>query len=150
MRLDPGRGGKSSKDCLLLIINNAIFQKTMMIMKHLFSLIGFRLFRGHVGRLSPPLRYRARAFSGRWGSGDLGAGTKSHLQDRSQEDGDPCQDEDDGACHSLFPGREEHSQGDSRGGAVMGDSRWGDSLGNSRGDCEMLQDHSSLGPSVGT
>lgn len=115
-----------------MTIKDAIFQKTMMIMKHLFSLIGFRLFRGHVGSLSPPLRYRARDFSGRWGPGDLGAGTKSHLQDRSQEDGDPCQDEDDGARHSLFPGREEHSQGDSWGGTVRG-SVGGASRGTSQG-----------------
>lgn len=38
----------------------------------------------------------------------LAEGAEPHLQDRSQEDRDPCQDEDDGASHSLFPGREEH------------------------------------------
>lgn len=39
----------------------------------------------------------------------LAEGAEPHLQDGSQEDRDPCQDEDDGASHSLFPGREEHT-----------------------------------------
>lgn len=34
-------------------------------------------------------------------------GAESHLQDGSQEDGDPRQDEDDGAGYSLLPGGEE-------------------------------------------
>ena len=52
----------------------------------------------------------------------LAEGAEPHLQDGSQEDRDPCQDEDNGAGHSLFPGRKEHMV---------------------RVDWEMLHDHSS-------
>lgn len=34
---------------------------------------------------------------------------ESHLQDRSQEDGDACQDEDHDSSHSLLPGEDEHT-----------------------------------------
>lgn len=51
VRVNPGRGGKSNKDCLLLITNDALIQKTVMTMNHLFGLTGSCLFRGHVGTL---------------------------------------------------------------------------------------------------
>lgn len=88
-----------------LIINDTIFQKAMMLIKHLFDLIEYCLFRGHVGTLAHfwgirPVVSQAESV--------LGEGAGPHLQDRSQEDGDSRQDEDNGAGHSLFPGREEH------------------------------------------
>lgn len=47
-----GGVGKSSEDCLVLIIKDAIFQKTTMMMEHLFGLRGSCLFRDHVGIFS--------------------------------------------------------------------------------------------------
>lgn len=49
--VNPGRGGKGNKDGLLLITNDAITQKTVMTMNHLFGLTESCLFRGHVGTL---------------------------------------------------------------------------------------------------
>lgn len=79
------------------------------MVKYLFGLIESCLFRDHVRTLPQPPRHRASGFPGRQTPGE---GAEPHLQDRSQEDRDPSQDEDKGAGDPLFPGGEEHSQVD--------------------------------------
>lgn len=96
-RMDPGMSENSGEDCLVLI-RNATCQKTKMVMEHVF---GSCLFRVQVG----PLGTRPGLSKA---DGALVEGAEPHLQDRSQEDGDASQDEDDGAGHSLFPGRQGH------------------------------------------
>lgn len=39
----------------------------------------------------------------------MGDKAEPYLQDRSQEDGDACQDEDHDSSHPLFPGGHEHT-----------------------------------------
>lgn len=68
---------------LLLLINDTIFQKAMVMMKHLFGLTESYLFTGHVGTL--PHLWGIRAVVSQ-ADRVLGEGAGPHLQDRSQED----------------------------------------------------------------
>lgn len=102
--------GKSREGGLVPMAKDAVLQERAMMGKHLFGLRGSCLFRGHTKSPFPPLHASGQCFLRRTGPW-WGWGAGPHLQDGGQEDGDPSQDEDNGAGHSLFPGREEHASG---------------------------------------